>query len=174
MVYRNIEVALNLRRVQIERQGAARAGGLDGIRRIAYDGSELPLTPADVATAQVTTRDIDRGDSPHYLLKEISEAPASFRKTVRGKVVEVGGLRRASVGTRALPADIRDRLAKGGITHIKVIGQGTAAVAGRSMAALLDTLADGQIDIGVAYSLSAVGAGPTDTRAAWVVAKARP
>ncbi|HZX56625.1 MAG TPA: SIS domain-containing protein, partial [Ilumatobacteraceae bacterium] len=125
----------------------ARAGGLDGIRRIAYDGSELPLTAADVATAQVTTRDIDRGDSPHYLLKEISEAPASFRKTVRGKVVEVGGLRRASVGTRALPADIRDRLAKGGITHIKVIGQGTAAVAGRSMAALLDTLADGQIDV---------------------------
>src|SRR4051812_3903036 len=125
----------------------ALADALDGIRRIAYDGSELPLTSADVATAQVTTRDIDRGDSPHYLLKEISEAPASFRKTVRGKVVEVDGLRRASVGTRALPTDIRDRLAKGDITHIKVIGQGTAAVAGRSMAALLETLADGQIDV---------------------------
>jgi glucosamine--fructose-6-phosphate aminotransferase (isomerizing) len=125
----------------------ALAGGLDGIRRRAYDGSELPLTDADVATAQVTTRDIDRGDAPHYLLKEISEAPSSFRKTVRGKVVEVGGLRRASVGLRALPEDVRTRLANGTITHIKVIGQGTAAVAGRSMAALLDSLAEGQIDV---------------------------
>ena len=81
------------------------------------------------------------------MLKEIGEAPASFRKTVRGKVVEVDGLRRASVGTRALPDDIRKRLANGTITHIKVIGQGTAAVAGRSMAALLETLTDGQIDV---------------------------
>jgi glutamine---fructose-6-phosphate transaminase (isomerizing) len=125
----------------------ARAGDLDGIRRIAYDGGELPLTDSDVASAQVTTRDIDRGDSPHYLLKEISEAPASFRKTVRGKIVEVGGLRRASVGTRALPDYIRARLADGSITKVKVIGQGTAAVAGRSMAAVLDALSDGQLDI---------------------------
>ncbi|MEP7112485.1 MAG: SIS domain-containing protein [Ilumatobacteraceae bacterium] len=124
-----------------------RAGELDGIRRLAYDGAELPLTDHDIGTAQVTTRDIDRGDSPHYLLKEISEAPASFRKTVRGKIVEIDGLRRASVGGRALPVDIRARLADGSITKIKVIGQGTAAVAGRSMAAVLDTLSDGQLDI---------------------------
>ncbi|MDP9464875.1 MAG: SIS domain-containing protein, partial [Actinomycetota bacterium] len=124
-----------------------RAGDLDGVRRLAYDGGELPLAESDIAIAQVTTRDIDRGDSPHYLLKEISEAPASFRKTVRGKIVEVDGLRRASVGTRALPADIRARLAEGSITKIKVIGQGTAAVAGRSMAAMLDALADGRLDI---------------------------
>jgi glutamine---fructose-6-phosphate transaminase (isomerizing) len=125
----------------------AHAGELEGIRRLAYDGAELPLTQSDVGTAQVTTRDIDRGDSPHYLLKEISEAPASFRKTVRGKIVEIDGLRRASVGARAFPADIRARLADGSITKIKVIGQGTAAVAGRSMAAVLDALSDGQLDI---------------------------
>ena len=125
----------------------AKAGELDGIRRMAYDGAELPLTEGDIATAQVTTRDIDRGDSPHFLLKEISEAPASFRKTIRGKIVEVDGLLRASVGTRALPVDIRARLADGGITKVKVIGQGTAAVAGRSMAAVLDTLADGRLDV---------------------------
>ncbi len=59
----------------------AQAGDLAGVRRMAYDGGELPLADSDVATAQVTTRDIDRGDSPHYLLKEISESPASFRKT---------------------------------------------------------------------------------------------
>ena len=123
------------------------AGQLDGLRRLAYDGGELPLTKNDIATAQVTTRDIDRGDSPHYLLKEISEAPASFRKTIRGKIVEVDGLLRATVGSRALPLDIRARLADGSITKIKVIGQGTAAVAGRSMAAMLDALADGQLDV---------------------------
>ncbi|MEY2580477.1 MAG: hypothetical protein QOE09_326 [Ilumatobacteraceae bacterium] len=125
----------------------AKAGELEGIRRMAYDGTELPIADSEIATAQVTTRDIDRGDSPHYLLKEIGEAPASFRKTVRGKIVEVDGLRRASVGTRALPPEVRTRLAAGEITRIKVIGQGTAAVAGRSMAAVLDALTDGQIDI---------------------------
>ena len=125
----------------------ARAGDLDGVHRIAYDGAAMPLADSDVVTAQVTTRDIDRGDSPHYLLKEISEAPASFRKTVRGKIIEIDGLRRASVGVRALPADIRARLADGSITKVKVIGQGTAAVAGQSMAAVLDALSDGQLDI---------------------------
>ncbi|MGZ4792530.1 MAG: SIS domain-containing protein [Ilumatobacteraceae bacterium] len=124
-----------------------KAGQLDGLRRMAYDGGELPLTERDVATAQVTTRDIDRGDSPHYLLKEISEAPASFRKTIRGKIVEVDGLLRATVGARALPPEIRARLADGSITKIKVIGQGTAAVAGRSMAAMLDALCDGRLDV---------------------------
>ncbi len=125
----------------------ARAGDLAGVHRIAYDGSMMTLVDSDVVTAQVTTRDIDRGDSPHYLLKEISEAPASFRKTVRGKIIEIDGLRRASVGVRALPADIRARLADGSITKVKVIGQGTAAVAGQSMAAVLDALSDGQLDI---------------------------
>jgi glutamine---fructose-6-phosphate transaminase (isomerizing) len=125
----------------------AYAGDLEGIRRLAYDGAVLPLSDADVAIAQVTTRDIDRGDARHYLLKEISEAPASFRKTVRGKIVEADGVLRASVGLRALPADIRARLGNGTITKIKVIGQGTAAVAGRSMAAVLDALADSEMDV---------------------------
>ena len=108
----------------------SKAGQLDGMRRIAYDGGELPLTERDIATAQVTTRDIDRGDSPHYLLKEISEAPASFRKTHPRQDRRSRRAARASVGARALPPDIRARLADGSITKIKVIGQGTAAVAG--------------------------------------------
>ena len=123
------------------------AGELAGVRRIAYDGGALPLTDTDIATAQVTTRDIDRGDSPHFLLKEISEAPSSFRKTIRGKIVEGDGLRRASVGARALPPAIRARLANGSITKVRVIGQGTAAVAGQSMAAVLDALCEGRLDV---------------------------
>jgi glucosamine--fructose-6-phosphate aminotransferase (isomerizing) len=95
----------------------------------------------------VTTRDIDRGDSPHFLLKEISEAPNSFAKTLRGKIVERDGHLHAVVGDRALPADIVARLADGSIARIRVIGQGTAAVAGQSTAAILDELTDGTLDV---------------------------
>jgi glutamine---fructose-6-phosphate transaminase (isomerizing) len=123
------------------------AGDLAGITRLAYDGSAIPVTAADVVTAQVTTRDIDRGDSPHFLLKEIHEAPTSVRKTLRGKIVELNGMLRADVGPRALPPDIAERLASGTISKVRVIGQGTAAVAGCSMAAVLDTLCDGKLDI---------------------------
>ncbi len=127
------------------------AGELDGVARIAYDGSELPIGPHDVGRAEVTTRDIDRGDHPHFLLKEISEAPSSFRKTLRGRIVEdtsAGpGSLRAELGERALPADVVARLATGSIDKVRVIGQGTAAVAGRSMAAVLEALTDGHLDV---------------------------
>jgi len=125
----------------------AHAGQLDGIVRIAYDGSDLPVSAADVSTAEVTTRDINRGDFPHFLLKEISEAPLSFAKTLRGKIVEREGLLCADVGQRALPDDVAARLAAGTITRIRVIGQGTAAVAGQSTAAILDELTDATLDV---------------------------
>jgi glucosamine--fructose-6-phosphate aminotransferase (isomerizing) len=126
---------------------AAGAGTPAGIRRIAYDGSELPVDDAELVTAQVTTRDIDRGDAPHFLLKEIGESPESFRKTLRTKIVERDGMLRAEVGERALPPEIAARLAAGTITRVRVIGQGTAAIAGRSAAALLDELCDGALDV---------------------------
>jgi len=126
---------------------AAHAGELAGVRRLAYDGTPLPISEREVAVAQVTTRDIDRGEAPHFLLKEIGEAPESFRKTLRGKIVERDGLLHAAVGTRALPVDIAERLANGSITKVRVIGQGTAAVAGRSMADVLDLLAEGTLDV---------------------------
>jgi glucosamine--fructose-6-phosphate aminotransferase (isomerizing) len=126
---------------------AAHAGEPAGIRRIRFDGTELPVAAGDFATASVTTRDVDRGDSPHFLLKEITESPRSMRKTLRGKIVERDGLLRAAVGTRALTPDIAARLAAGTIKRIRVIGQGTAAIAGQSAAALLDELSDGTLDV---------------------------
>ncbi|MGD9702745.1 MAG: SIS domain-containing protein [Acidimicrobiia bacterium] len=123
------------------------AGELAGVRRLAYDGTELPITEQDVHVAEVTTRDIDRGDAPHYLLKEIGEAPGSFRKTLRGKVVEQDGRLRVVLGERTLPAWLCDRLAAGAIRKVLVIGQGTAAVAGQSAAAVLEQLADGRLDV---------------------------
>lgn len=126
---------------------AARAGEVAGIRRFGYGGHESPILESEIVTADVTTRDIDLGDAPHFLLKEIGEAPRSLEKTLRGKVVERGGKLRAAVGERALPTEIAARLASRAITRIRVIGQGTAAVAGQSAAALLDDLAQGALDI---------------------------
>ncbi len=123
------------------------AGELEGVRRLGYDGIDVPIRPAEVAIAEVTTRDIDRGSAPHFLLKEIGEAPQSLQKTLRGKIVERDGLLRASVGDRALLPSIAERLSDGSITRIRVIGQGTAAVAGQSTAALLDELCGGAIDV---------------------------
>ena len=129
----NLENA-NASRGQIVELDGRLAGTLEGIARVAYDGTKLPLRAAEIAIAQITTRDIDRGDSPHYLLKEISEAPASFRKTLRGKLVEQDGVMRVSLSDDTLPAALRARLASGAIRRILAIGQGTAAVAAQSVA----------------------------------------
>ena len=123
---------------------AVKAGELAGIRRLAYDGTELPLTEGDVAVASVTTRDIDRGEYRHFLLKEITQAPESFRKTIRGRIVAgPDGRLRASVGDAALPAGVRERLASGELHRVVVIGQGTAAIAGQSAVEIMGRLADG-------------------------------
>ncbi len=120
-------------RGQIVLLQGANAGRIDGITRWAYDGSTVAVTGEDLDTAQITTRDIDRGDAPHFLLKEIGEAPASFRKTLRGKLVDGPDGLRVALGDEVLPASVRAGLASGSINRIVAIGQGTAAVAARSL-----------------------------------------
>jgi glucosamine--fructose-6-phosphate aminotransferase (isomerizing) len=119
----------------------AHAGTLDGLHRMGYDGSELPVEFPELRTAEITTRDIDRAGYPHFLLKEISEAPQSFRKTLRGKVKVPGtnGHLAVQLSDEALPDALVARLRSGETTRIFVIGQGTAAVAGQSVAASLSS-----------------------------------
>ena len=124
-------------RGQIVRLRGGAAGELAGVERFAYDGRPLPVQADELTSAAITTRDIDRGDNPHYLLKEISEAPASFRKTLRGKLVERDGRLVVQLGNDVLPADVRARLADGRIRRVLAIGQGTAAVASRAFVAAL-------------------------------------
>jgi len=112
----------------------SRAGSLDGITRLAYDGTASPVGPDDVVHAEITTRDIDRAGFPHFLLKEVTEAPQSFRKTLRGRVLERDGRLTVDLGPEALPPGVVERLASGSITRIMAIGQGTAAVAAQSVA----------------------------------------
>jgi glutamine---fructose-6-phosphate transaminase (isomerizing) len=115
--------------------------GLEGIEAMHYDGHALALSAASVRRAEITTRDIDRGLFPHFLLKEIHDAPLSIRKTLRGKfrVVEEGGSRRVvfNLGEEVVPLATRDALARGEIRRIWVVGQGTAAVAGSAIAEAL-------------------------------------
>ena len=118
--------------VVVEREGA---GTFDGLHRRAYDGTPLPVVEGDLVRAEITTRDIDRAGFPHFLLNEITEAPQSFRKTLRGRVVERDGRLAVDLGPEVLPDDVRRRLAEGSIRRVIVIGQGTAAVAAQSVAA---------------------------------------
>ncbi len=118
----------------------SQAGTISGIARSAYAGTALPVASSEVRTAEVTTRDIDRAGYPHYLLKEISEAPTSWRKTLRGKVVEDGGHLCPRLGPDTLPEGLRQRLASGSMARVVSIGQGTAAVSAQSLAAVLHSL----------------------------------
>jgi glutamine---fructose-6-phosphate transaminase (isomerizing) len=123
------------------------AGELAGVVRMAYDGTPLPVRPDELVRAEVTTRDIDRGAAPHFLLKEIEEAPASLGKTLRGRIVERDGLLHASLGDRVLSAALVERLRVGSIRRVLCIGQGTAAVAAQAVAALLSRLAGDGLDV---------------------------
>ncbi len=135
-------------RGQIVELAAGRAGTIDGIGRWSYDGTELPVTADDLTHAQITTRDIDRGTFPHFLLKEITDAPGSFRKTLRGKLIESDGRFDVELSEDSLPAEVRRRLAAGELTRVLVIGQGTAAVAGQSLAEhLRELLADTEVRV---------------------------
>jgi glucosamine--fructose-6-phosphate aminotransferase (isomerizing) len=142
----------------------AGAGTLAGIRRLDQQGGELPVGERDLRRAEITTRDIDRGPFPHYLLKEISEAPLSLRKTLRGRVSERDGRRVTNLGAEVLPVTLRERLSRGEIGRLFVIGQGTAAIAGRGVAAAMAAaLRDSQLRIAALPATELSGFG-LDTR----------
>lgn len=145
--------------VELTRDGA---GTLSGVRRLSYGGEELPVAEADLAGAEVTTRDIDRGEAPHFLLKEISESPGSITRTLRGKIVESGGRLTASLPKSTLPDSIRRPLADGSIKQVIGIGQGTAAVAARTVATVLEQVCPGGIPASTRLATELSGFGLRD------------
>jgi glucosamine--fructose-6-phosphate aminotransferase (isomerizing) len=116
------------------------AGTIEGITRLAYDGTKLPILQDEIARADITTRDIDRGDAPHYLLKEIEEAPQSVHKTLRGRIIEVEGQPQVRLGSDVIPPSVERALAAKTIRRVIAIGQGTAAVAARALPQFLTPL----------------------------------
>ena len=125
---------------QIIQLDATKAGALEGITRVAYDGTELPVQQNEITNADITTRDIDRGDAPHFLLKEIQEAPESVHKTLRGRIIEVEDTLRVQLGPDVIPAKIKNSFNNKQIKKIVAIGQGTAAVAARAIPQFLSPL----------------------------------
>ena len=106
---------------------------LESLNRIAYDGTSLPIQNNELTKAEITTRDIDRRNFPHYLLKEIYEAPESFEKTLRGNLLQQNGSFRVVHSNEEFPSHIRKKLKEQNIEKIFIIGQGTAAVAGQAL-----------------------------------------
>ena len=137
-------------------------GGLAGIRALFYDGTTLSMGSDSVQKAEITTRDIDRGNYPHYFLKEISEATLSVRKTLRGKYrisEEENGRYKVTfnLGRDVIPEGWRQAFTRGETKRIIVIGHGTAAVAGEAVADGLQRYLKGthiKVDAKVASELS--------------------
>jgi glucosamine--fructose-6-phosphate aminotransferase (isomerizing) len=114
-------------------------GGVSGITALFYDGTPVTIGTNDIHRAEITTRDIDRGNYPHFFMKEIHESTLSVRKTLRGKyrisVNEAGRYAVAfNLGHDIIPKKFRQSLMRGKIRRILVIGHGTAAVAGMAVA----------------------------------------
>ncbi|MFO7568424.1 MAG: SIS domain-containing protein, partial [Smithellaceae bacterium] len=126
---------------------------------------EIQLADHLLQTAEITTRDIDRSDYPHYFLKEISESSLSIRRTLRGKYrilqsASSGPKVSFNLGEDIIPGAVQKGLKNGSIKNIIVIGHGTAAVAGQAVAdALLHYLREGRLNISarIASELSGFG-----------------
>jgi len=124
-------------------------GGLEGITAYSYDGTEFKLAQNDIQKAQITTRDIDRGDYPHFFLKEISESALSVKRTLRGKYrteTQKGSGTEVvfNLGEDIIPETLRRRFRESSIKRIMIIGHGTAAVAGIAVAESFERYLKGQ------------------------------
>jgi len=117
------------------------SGGAGGIKAMYYDGTPLNLEEKDVRHTEITSRDIDRQDFPHYFLKEVSEAPKSIEKTLqnRWKIKDDDAHQYMLVlDESVVPEKITKALKAGQIRRIYFIGQGTAGVAALACSNILN------------------------------------
>jgi len=120
-------------------------GSLEGLKAMYYDGTPLLLKETDIKETEITSRDIDRQDYPHYFFKEISESPGSVEKTLqnRWKLRESDGyLATITLDEKTFPAKLKTAFKDGRIRRIFFVGQGTAGVAALACANILDYYLD--------------------------------
>lgn len=111
-------------------------GEVAEIRRDGYRVMTLDATPAQKTPATInwTTDNFDKGDYSHFTLKEIHEQPESVLRTLRGRLdskfhtAHLGGLN----------LEPRELL---GFRRIRILGCGSANIAGTLGARLIETLA---------------------------------
>ena len=148
-------------RGQIVEVDGEKSGLSEGITRYSFDGRVLPIKDQEIKRAEITTRDIDRGGYPHYLLKEISESSDSVRSTLRGYLVkDTNGDLDVKLGTSVLSEELIKKISSGKVCRITVIGQGTAAIAAQAVAAAIDeqiSSSDIRVDSQLATELSGFG-----------------
>lgn len=116
-------------------------GGLDGISAIYYDGTPVELSKKDIKHTEITSRDIDRQEFPHYFLKEISESSVSVEKTLQNRwkfkdsekqIYEI------VLDESTIPESMQKALVENQIRRIFFIGQGTAGVAALACSNILN------------------------------------
>ena len=127
-------------------------GGLSGIKAINYDGTLIHLSEETIKQTEISSRDIDRQDFPHYFLKEISESPGSVEKTVQNRwsTVKKNGkwYPLITLDDKVIPPALAEAFHQHRIRKILFIGQGTAGVAASGCAELLRYyLADSSIEV---------------------------
>ena len=118
----------------------ASAGGLAGIQVMYYDGTPLALDETDLKHTDITTRDTDRQDNPHYFLKEILESPLSVEKTLhnRWKINREQAYQYTiALSETVVPPALQTALAANRVRRIFFVGQGTAGVAAQACADIL-------------------------------------
>jgi glucosamine--fructose-6-phosphate aminotransferase (isomerizing) len=106
-------------------------GGISGIKATFYDKTPVPLQEKDIKYTNITSRDIDRQNYPHYFLKEISESPSSVEKTLQNRWKVSPGSENPSVflSEKEFPESLKKAFMENRIRRIYFIGQGTAGVA---------------------------------------------
>ncbi len=120
-------------------------GGTDGIKAFLYDGTPIELGKKDIKHTDITSRDIDRNDFPHYFLKEISESPVSVEKTLqnRWKIEENKNKRYViALDERIVSKSLQKALIDKKIRRIFFVGQGTAGVAALACADIMNYYID--------------------------------
>ncbi|MCG3135853.1 MAG: hypothetical protein HMLKMBBP_03625 [Planctomycetes bacterium] len=129
-------------RGQIVRLASSSDAGRAGLARSGFDGADLPVAESEVRTAEITTRDVDRGSFDHFFRKEITQSARSVARTLWGRVLR-GEDGEPRLSADLLPPRVRERLASGAIRQMLVVGQGTAAVAGSGIAEYFRRIAAG-------------------------------
>ncbi|MBW1867265.1 MAG: SIS domain-containing protein, partial [Deltaproteobacteria bacterium] len=126
-------------------------GGSSAIRTMFYDGTLITLGDEDIKHTDITSRDIDRRDFPHYFLKEISESPRCVEQTLenRWKISKSDTDRHLiALDETVIPPPMADALTQNRIKRVFFIGQGTAGVAAQVCADILNHyLADPSLQV---------------------------
>lgn len=103
----------------------------DGYRVTTLDAGVAEKTPAQV---DGELEDHDRGDFTHFTMKEIYEQPEVIERVLRGRIDERFATARLD-GMNLQPKDLL------GVKRIKILGCGSAYIAGRIGAGIVEQLA---------------------------------